>query len=179
MTTFTHIHHLVCTAVAFESTVMKSILYVAIFVICLFLLAGVFKQSSIHGKTGNAVEEFLGFLKNGDFISLKEKYPVFIKFEDSQKLTPQERVEDIRQQQLANFEEVIAQYDFRNIAEVRIEKVNKRAFQYELSTDATVTGQLVYKNGFTKHFRANLNQDRMLSLSVDDICILNDKCPKL
>ncbi len=163
-------------AVAFESTVMKSILYVAIFVVCLFLLAGVFKKTSVHGKTGQAVEEFFGFLKNDDFVSLIEKYPVFIKFEDSYRLTPQERVEDIRRQQQSAFDEVISKYDCKNISEIRIEKISRQLLQYELSSTTTATGRLVYKNGGTINFRATLHQDKMFSLYIGNECVLNDKC---
>lgn len=176
MTVFNHLDFLIYIALAFENTVMKSILYVAIFVIVLFLIAGVFKGGSDHGKAGEAVDEFFGYLKTGDFISLKEKYPVFIKFNDSYKLTPQERVEDIRLQQQTAFDEAIEKYDFRDIADVRIENVSRQYLQYELSTGATVTGILLYKNGSTKNFKATLNQNLMNSLMVEEECILNDKC---
>jgi len=176
MNALTHICYWVYVAVAFESTVMKSILYVAIFVLCLFLLAGVFKKVSVNGKAGQVVDDFFNFLKSGDFVSLTEKYPVFIKFEHNHQLTPQERVEDIRQQQQSAFDDAIANYAFNNIDEVRIEKVINQPLQYEQRTDTTVIGTLIYKNGIIKNFKVILHQNMMYSLKIDDECILNDRC---
>lgn len=163
-------------AVTFQNDVMKSILYVAIFVLCMFLLSGVLRSRSANNKLKDALETFIGFFKRNDFVSLIAAYPSFIEFSGHAQLPSNARVEDILQLQQALFEEAASKYRFADIADIKIEKINRQAFQYEQKLNTKVIGQLVYTDGSSVYFGAILQQDKMLALMISNECVLNNKC---
>lgn len=159
-----------------QSDVMKSILYVAIFVACMFLITGVLKSKSANNKLKDAFEEFISFLKTNNLDALTNKYPVFIDFRNHGNAIPEGQVQDIRQQQQVALDIASARYHFTAIADIKIDKINRRAFQYESATDATITGQLIYNDASYKDFIAVLQHDKVYSLSINGECVLNNKC---
>ncbi len=155
---------------------MKSILYVAIFVICMFLLSGVIKSRSAITKQTDTLETFIDFFKRNDFVSLIAAYPSFIEFTSHAQLPTHARVEDILQLQQTLFEDAVKKYSFADIADIKIERISRQALQYEQKLNTKVIGQLVHKNGSTVYFGAIVQQDKMLALMINNECVLNNKC---
>ena len=160
----------------YESDTMKSILYVAIFVACMFLISGVLKSRNASLAIKQDFEEFLTCLKTHNFETFHNKYPTFIRYRGSGTGTILERLETIKQEQQTLFVEAEWQFHFTQIADTLIEKIQKQPFQYEQRSVATITGWFVYKDGAQKHFRAVFQQNNMYSFSIDEVCVLNDRC---
>lgn len=160
----------------YESNTMKSILYVAVFVACMFILSGMLKTRTTKQAVRLDLEEFFSYLAASDFASFHHKYPTFIQFNHFADRVAPQRIETVLYQQQAAFEQAIQIFNFKNLADTIIERIRHQPFQYGRRMLIVVTGRLLYQDGSQKYFRAVFQQHQMYSLDIEGVCVLNERC---